>query len=218
MDDKLVRDDVLEELDFDPSIDATNIGVAVDEGVVTLSGHVSSYAEKIAAECAARRVKGVRAIAQEIEVRHPGEKETADDEIAKRVLTVLRWDAMIPQETVKVTVQKGWVTLRGEVNWQYQKKAAEDAIRKLFGITGVGNCISIKPQTIHPSDIKKKIEDALARHAHLEAEAIRVDVRDGNKVSLEGKVDSWEEREAAERAAWSVAGVQSVDDRLTIVR
>src|SRR6516165_1290970 len=143
MDDKLVRDDVLEELDFDPSIDATNIGVAVDEGVVTL---------------------------------------------------------------------------RGEVNWQYQKKAAEDAIRKLFGITGVGNCISIKPQTIHSSDIKKKIEDALARHAHLEAEAIRVDVQDGNKVSLEGKVDSWEEREAAERAAWSVAGVQSVDDRLTIAR
>src|SRR6516225_1555179 len=131
MDDKLVRDDVLEELDFDPSIDATNIGVAVDEGVVTLSGHVSSYAEKIAAESAARRVRGVRAIAQEIEVRYPGEKETADDEIAKRVLSVFRWNAMIPQEAVKVTVQKGWVTLRGEVNWQYQKKAAEDAIRQL---------------------------------------------------------------------------------------
>ncbi len=218
MDDKLVREDVLDELEFDPSIDATNIGVAVDDGVVTLTGHVSSFAEKTAAECATRRVKGVRAIAQEIEVRYPSEKKTADDEIAKRALTVLNWGAMIPQDAVKVTVQKAWVTLTGEVNWQYQKKAAEDAIRKLSGVTGVSNCISIKPQTVDVSDIKKQIEDALARHAQIEAQAIRVDVRDGNKVSLQGKVDSWEEREAVENAAWSVAGVQSVDDRLTIVR
>ena len=126
MDDTLIRDDVIDELDFEPSIDATNIGVAVDDGVVTLTGHVSSYAEKTAAECAARRVRGVRAIAQEIEVRYPSEKTTADEEIAKRVLTVLNWDAMIPQDAVKVTVQKAWVTLAGEVNWQYQKKAAED--------------------------------------------------------------------------------------------
>jgi osmotically-inducible protein OsmY len=218
MDDKLVREDVLDELEFDPSVDATNIGVAVDEGVVTLTGHVSSYAEKTAAECAARRVRGVRAIAQEIEVRYPSEKKALDDEIAKRALTVLNWDAMIPQDAVKVTVQKGWVTLTGEVNWQYQKEAAVDAVRKLSGVTGVHDCISIKPQTVHVSDIKKKIEDALARHAQIEAEAIRVDIRDGNKVSLQGKVDSWEEREAVESAAWSVAGVQSVDDRLTIVR
>ncbi len=217
MDDKQLQQNVLDELEFEPSIDAANIGVAVDDGVVTLTGHVSSYAEKLAAERAARQVKGVRAIAQEIEVRFPSDKKTADDEIAKRALSVLKWDAMIPQDAVKVTVQKGWVTLSGEVNWQYQRKASEDAVWKLSGVTGVTNSISLKP-TVSVSDIKKKIEGALARHAHIEAQAIRVNVRDGNKVSLEGKVDSWDEREAVEKAAWSVAGVQSVDDRLTIVR
>jgi osmotically-inducible protein OsmY len=217
MDAKQVRQNVLDELEFEPSINATNIGVAVEKGVVTLTGHVLSYAEKLAAERATRRVKGVHAIAQEIEVRYASDKKTADDEIAKRVLAVLKWDAMIPQDAVKVTVQKGWVTLAGEVNWQYQKNAAEDAVWKLLGVTGVTNSISIKP-TASVSDIKKKIEGALARHAHIEAQAIRVNVRDGNKVSLEGKVDSWDEREAVEKAAWSVAGVQSVDDRLTITR
>jgi len=215
MDNKLVRQDVLDQLEFEPSIDAANIGVAVDDGVVTLSGHVWSYAQKLAAERATRQVKGVRAIAQEIEVRYPSDKKTADDEIAKRALNVLKWHAMIPQDAVKVTVQKGWVTLTGEVNWQYQRKAAEDAIWKLSGVTGVTDGISLKP-TASVSDIKKKIEDALTRHAQIEAQAVRVHVRDGNKVSLEGMVDSWDEREAIENAAWSVAGVQSVDDRLTI--
>ena len=215
MDNKLVRQDVLDQLEFEPSIDAANIGVAVDDGVVTLSGHVWSYAQKLAAERATRQVKGVRAIAQEIEVRYPSDKKTADDEIAKRALNVLKWHAMIPQDAVKVTVQKGWVTLTGEVNWQYQRKAAEDAIWKLSGVTGVTDGISLKP-TASVSDIKKKIEGALTRHAQIEAQAVRVHVRDGNKVSLEGMVDSWDEREAIENAAWSVAGVQSVDDRLTI--
>jgi len=217
MDNKQLRQNVLDELEFEPSVDAANIGVAVDGGVVTLSGHVSSYAEKLATEQAVRKVKGVRAIAQEIEVRYPTDKTTADDEIAKRALSVLKWHAEIPDGAVKVTVQKGWVTLAGEVNWQYQKKTAEDAVRKLTGVTGVINNISLKP-TIFASDIKRKIEGALARHAHHEAEAIRVNVRDGNKVVLEGNVNSWEEREAVEDAAWSIAGVQSVDDRLTIVR
>lgn len=215
MDNKLVRQDVLDQLEFEPSIDAANIGVAVDDGVVILSGHVWSYAQKLAAERAARQVKGVRAIAQEIEVRYPSDKKTADDEIARRALNVLKWHAMIPQDAVKVTVQKGWVTLTGEVNWQYQRKAAEDAIWKLSGVTGVTDSISLKP-TASVSDIKKKIEDALTRHAQIEAQAVRVHVRDGNKVSLEGMVDSWDEREAIENAAWSVAGVQSVDDQLTI--
>ena len=215
MDNKLVRQDVLDQLEFEPSIDAANIGVAVEDGVVTLTGHVWSYAQKLAAERATRQVKGVRAIAQEIEVRYPTDKKTADDEIAKRALNVLKWHAMIPQDAVKVTVQKGWVTLTGEVNWQYQRKAAEDAIWKLSGVTGVTDSISLKP-TVSVSDIKKKIEDALTRHAQIEAQAVRVHVRDGNKVSLEGMVDNWDEREAIENAAWSVAGVQSVDDRLTI--
>lgn len=215
MNDKQLRQNVIDELDFEPSIDAANIGVAVDDGVVTLTGHASSYAAKIAAEYATRRVKGVRAIAQEIEVRYPSEKKTADDEIAKRALSVLKWDTRIPQDAVKVTVQKGWVTLSGELTWQYQRKAAEDAVRQLSGVTQVTNSISVKP-TVYASDIKKKIEDALARNAQVEAQAIRVNVLDGNKVSLEGKVDSWDDREVAENAAWSVAGVQSVDDRLKV--
>jgi len=217
MGDKQLRQNVLDELEFEPSVDAAHIGVAVDDGVVTLSGHVSSYFEKLAAEQAVRKIKGVRAIAQEIEVRYPSDKKTADDEIAKRALSVIEWHAMIPQGAVKVTVQKGLVILAGEVSWQYQKKTAEDAVRKLSGITGVINNISLKP-TASVSDVKKKIEGALARHAHIEADAIRVNVRDGSKVMIEGKVESWEQREAGEDAVWSVAGVQSVDDRLTIVR
>jgi osmotically-inducible protein OsmY len=215
MDDRQLRQEVLAELDFEPSINAANIGVAADDGVVTLSGHVASYAEKSAAEQAARRVKRVRAIAQEIEVRYPSDKKTADDEIAKRALSIIKWHAMIPQDAIQVTVQRGWITLSGQVHWQYQKKAAEDGVRKLSGVTGVTNTISLKPSAI-ASDIKKKIEDALARHARIEAEAIHVHVLDGNRVELEGKVGSWEEREAAENAAWSVTGVQSVDDRLMI--
>jgi len=215
MDDKQLRQNIIDELEFEPSVDAQDIGVAVSDGVVTLSGHVSSYAEKIAAQQAVQRVKGVQAIAQEIEVRYPGEKKTADDEIAKRALNILKWDAVIPGDAVKVTVQKGWVLLTGEVDWQFQKKAAEDAIRKLSGVTGVRNSITIKPR-VSAFDIKQKIENALARNAHVEARAIRVNVSDGNKVRLEGSVDSWDDRYIVENAAWSVPGVQSVDDRLAI--
>jgi osmotically-inducible protein OsmY len=215
MNDKQLRQNIIDELEFEPSVDSQDIGVAVSDGVVTLSGHVSSYAEKIAAQHAVQRIKGVRAIAQEIEVRYPGEKKTADDEIAKRALTILKWDAVIPGDAVKVTVQKGWVLLTGEVDWQFQKKAAEDAIRKLSGVTGVSNSITINPR-VSASDIKRKIEDALARNARVEARAIQVDVSDGNKVRLEGAVDSWDDRDIVEHTAWSVPGVQSVDDRLAI--
>jgi osmotically-inducible protein OsmY len=217
MDDKQLRKNLLDELEFEPSLDAANIGVTANDGVVTLTGHVSSYAEKTAAEGAARRVKGVRAVADEIEVRYPSDKKTSDDEIAKRALSILKWYAAIPQDAVQVTVQKGWVTLTGELAWQYQRKAAEDAVRKLSGVLGVANSISVKP-TVYVSDIKKTIEDALTRHAQLEGQAIRVSVRDRNKVLLEGTVDSWDDREAVENAAWSVAGLQSVDDRLIIAR
>ena len=216
MDNKRLRQAVMDELEFDPRIDAANIGVAVDDGIVTLSGHVGSYVEKVAAEKAARRIKGVRALAEELEVRYPNDKKTADDEIAKRAIKILEWYDLIPKHAIQVTVQRGLVVLSGEVRWQYQKKWAEQAVRKLSGITGVINNIVIKP-AVYQSDIQKEIEEALARHAEIEAQDIRVTVREGN-VSLEGKVDSWEERRAVENAAWSVAGVQAVDDRLTIVR
>jgi len=217
MDDVELRQNVLDELEFEPSIDAANIGVTAKDGVVTLMGHVPSYAEKIIAERAARRVNGVRAIAQDIEVRYLGDKKTADDEIAKRALSILKWDAIIPQNSIEVTVQKGWVTLAGDVTWQYQRRAAEDAIWKLSGVTGVTNKISIQ-QSVRKADVKKQIEGALGRHAQVEAEAIRINVFDGNKVLIEGNVESWAEREAVRDAVWSVAGVQLVDDRLTIGR
>jgi osmotically-inducible protein OsmY len=139
MDNKRLRQAVMDELEFDPRIDAANIGVAVDNGIVTLSGHVGSYVEKVAAEKAARRIKGVHALAEELEVRYPNDKKTADDEIAKRAVKILEWYDLIPKHPIQVTVQRGLVVLSGEVRWQYQKKWAEQAVRKLSGITGVIN-------------------------------------------------------------------------------
>jgi osmotically-inducible protein OsmY len=215
MNDMQLRQFIIDELEFEPSIDATNIGVAAKDGVVTLTGHVRTYAEKIAALQAARRVKGVRAIAQEIEVRYPGEMKAADDEIAKRILNVLKWHAMIPENQVSINVQKGWVNLSGTLDWQYQKKAAEDEVRKLSGVIGITNLITVK-SSVQAADIKKKIEDALARNAQVEAQAIRVNVSNGDVVSLEGVVDSWEEHDIVENAAWSAPGVKRVEDHLTV--
>ena len=209
-----LRQEVLDELEFDPVIDAAHIGVTVDGGVVTLTGHVSSYAEKLAAEAAARRVRGVRAIAEEIEVRYPGHKQTSDDEIARRALSILRWDVFVPHEAIKLTVHKGLVTLAGEVQRYFQKRAAETAIRKLSGVTGVVNDITIKP-TANVANIKGKIEDALKRHAEVEAKGIRVTVLN-DEVTLDGKVDSWDERQAVISAAWSAPGVRLVEDNLTV--
>jgi osmotically-inducible protein OsmY len=193
MADTQLRQNVIDELEFEPSVHSARIGVAVEDGVVTLSGHVRSYAEKLAAERAARRVRGVRAIVQDIHVRYPDEKKTADDEIANRALSIIKWDAMTPADAIKVVVQNGWVTLSGEVDWQYQRKAAENAVRKLSGVT-----------------------QAVARRAKVEADAIRINVHDGNRVAREGIVESWDERDAVQDAAWSVAGVQSVDDPLIV--
>jgi osmotically-inducible protein OsmY len=182
---------------------------------VTLSGHVSTYAEKTTAVAAARRVRGVRAIADEIEVRYPSGKKTADDEIAKRAVDILGWDTMVPSGAIQVTVRDGSLILTGKVDWYYQKKAAEDAVRKLSGVRGVINNIEIKPH-VKAEDVKRKIEDALKRHAEVEAKAIRVTVTANDKVLLEGKVDNWDERFAVENAAWSAPGVRSVEDRLAI--
>ena len=214
MDDKTLRQFIIDEFDFEPSIDAANIGVAVEKGVVTLTGHVASYAEKIAAERTVQRVKGVHAIAQEIEVRYPDQAKRSDDEIAQRALNILKWSVQVPAESIQVTVEKGWITLAGAVQWQYQRRATESAVRKLSGLRGVTNLIEIQPN-VAASDIQRKIMDSLKRNAELEADSIRV-VVDKNKVTLEGKVKAWYERELAERAAWSAPGVTSVVDRLTL--
>jgi osmotically-inducible protein OsmY len=215
MDDRTLRQDIIDELDFDPSVHSSNsIGVAVENGVVTLTGHVASYAEKIAAEHAARRVAGVRALAEEIEVRYPSEKKTADDQIAERALKVIAWDARVPEDAVSVRVEKGWVTLEGSAPWYYQKNACEDAVRKLTGVAGVSNLIKVKPR-VEAADIKDKIMAALKRNAEVEADTIRITVKDGT-VTIEGKVKAWYERDLVEQAAWSAPGVASVIDRIRI--
>jgi len=215
MTDITLRQNILDELEFEPSIDAAHIGVAVEDGIVTLTGHVSSYWEKTTAENVVKRVKGVKGIAEEIEVRLVGQKGTADDEIAKRAVNAITWNVSIPRDKVQVKVQDGWITLTGKLEWQYQKNAAAEAVRGLGGVVGVANQIEITPR-VSVSDIKKRIEDALKRDAETEAQAIRVNVLNG-KVTLEGKVRAWSERQAAERAAWSSPGVKTVEDRISII-
>jgi osmotically-inducible protein OsmY len=214
MSDKTLRQTVMDELEWDPSFNAQHIGVAVEEGVVTLTGHVGSYIERLAAEKAVKRVKGVRAIAEEIEVRFPGDKKTSDDQIAKRALDVIAWDSTIPKDKIQIKVQNGFVTLSGEVDWFYQRDDAEAAVRKLTGVKGLSNEVKVKPQ-VRGTDIKQRIETALKRNAEVEADAIKVTVQEG-RVILDGKVKAWYERELAERTAWSAPGVISVEDRISI--
>jgi len=215
MTDKFLRQEVLDELDYEPSVNSTNIGVAVASGVVTLTGHVSSYAEKIAAEAAVRRVRGVKAIAQEVEVRYPSDKKTADDQIAKRAVDILEWNAVVPKGAVQPTVRDGWITLTGQTEWQFQRAAAENAVRKLSGVAGVINNIAIKARA-QPADIKLRIEKALKRNAEVEARDIDIHVLDGGAVKLEGAVRSLQERRVVESAVWSAPGVRTVDDRISI--
>jgi len=214
MDDLELRQLVIDELEFEPSINAANIGVAVEKGVVSLTGHVASYVEKIAAERAVERIKGVKAIAQEIEVRYPDHQKRSDDEIAQRAVSILHWSVQVPEDSIHVKVEKGWVTLGGAVEWQYQRLAAESSVRKLSGISGVSNLIEIRPR-VAAADVHRKIMDSLERNAEIEANSIRVIV-DNDKVTLEGKVKAWYERGLAERAAWSAPGVKAVEDRLTL--
>lgn len=215
MNDLILRQSVLDELEFEPSINAAHIGVSVENGVVSLSGHVGSYAEKNAAEKAVKRVKGVRAIAEEIEVRLPNDKKTADDEIAARAVNILQWSAVVPPGKIDIKVQDGWVVLTGQLEWQFQRNAAENEIRRLSGVAGIMNNITLKPYP-QPADVKRKIEDALTRRAAVDAKRIRVLVHDGGKVALEGFAHDWRERDEVDRAAWSVPGVISVEDNLTI--
>jgi osmotically-inducible protein OsmY len=215
MNDLLLKDDVLDELQYDPSLDASNIAVRAKEGVVTLSGHVASYAEKLAAERAAWRVSGVKAIALEIEVHLPGDKKIGDDEIARRALDILRWNTLVPADKLHVKVADGWLTLSGQVAWNYQREAAEAAVRKLSGVSGVFNQIQVEPQ-VQAGDVRRNIVDALKRHAEVEADRILIQVGNDGAVALDGRVDDWEERRAVERAAWSAPGVRSVENRVQI--
>ena len=215
MSETFLRQIILEELDYEPSLDATHIGVAVDNGIVTLTGHVASFAQKRAAITAVRRIHGVRAIADEIEVHYPFEEKTDDDEIAKRAVDILGWNSVVPDGAIQVLVRNGWVTLTGDVDWHFKKQSAEDAIRKLSGVRGIVNSVAIKPR-VQATDVKKKIEDALRRRLEGGVKGIRVAVEDGGKVILEGFVDNWNERQAIETAAWSAPGVKAVDDRLSV--
>jgi osmotically-inducible protein OsmY len=214
MDDLELKKSVESELNFEPSINAAEIGVAVKNGVVTLSGRVPGYWEKVSAERAAARVSGVKAVANELEVRLPGSSERTDEDIAQAAVDMLRWSVLVPQDRIKVKVSKGWITLEGTVDWQYQKSAAEKAVRKLYGVLGVSNLIEVKPQ-VSKAEVKTSIEAALKRLAEVDANRIRVDTEDG-KVVLSGSVRSWFEREEAERAAWAAPGVRSVEDRIAI--
>jgi osmotically-inducible protein OsmY len=214
IDDSELRRKVIAELDWDPSIDNSAIGVAVKDGVVTLSGSVVSFSQKKNAERATKRVAGVKAVAEDLKIKLPGAAERSDADIAQSVLSSLRFHVDVPHEHIQVAVEDGWVTLDGEVEWQYQKTAAENAIKYLMGMKGFTNTIRIKPR-VSASDVKSKIESALARRAQLDANRIKVEATD-SKVTLRGSVHSWDERTQAEQAAWAAPGVSRVENYVLV--
>jgi len=212
--DSQLQSDVIAELSWEPSIHSEEIGVEVKGGVVTLAGHVGTYSEKLEAERAAMRVVGVKALAVEIDVRLEGISARTDTDIARTVENVLQWTTYLTKDSVKIKVEGGWVTLSGEVNWEYQRKAAVDAIRYLMGVKGVTNLIAIKP-TVSAPLVKADIEAALKRRAQKDSNGISVSV-DGNDVILSGSVHSWSDRDLATHTAWGTPGVRSVTNNTTV--
>jgi osmotically-inducible protein OsmY len=213
--DNRLQQAVLDELSWEPSVTAAHIGVAADSGVVTLTGHVESYAQRHAAEAAVRRVKGVKAVAEEMEVRLPYEAKRSDEEIAGAAIRRFEWDVSIPRDTVKVTVDKGWVTLTGEVDWNYQKDAASMDVRPLFGVLGVINRITIKA-TVNTSNISDDIMHALHRSLFFDPKTIAVSAQAG-KVRLTGTVHTWHDRQTAEATAWAAPGATSVENDIAVI-
>lgn len=209
-----LKTDIEAELAWEPSINAAHVGVAVREGVVTLTGHLETYAEKTVVERAVARVAGVRAIAVETDVKLAADHVRSDTELAESVEFALKWNALVPPERVQVRVEKGWVTLKGECDWDFQRLSAEQAVRALRGIRGVTSLLTLKPRTT-PADVHERIRAALARHANRESSNIELSV-DGSSVTLRGTVASWAERDAAQAAAWSAPGIARVDNELRV--
>jgi osmotically-inducible protein OsmY len=215
MTDRELKQHVENALDWEPSVDAADIGVSVDAGVVTLRGNVGSYAARAAAERVALRVYGVKAVANDVSVRLVTGFERNDTDIAQAAVTALKWNTFIPQNRVTIIVSNGWLTLNGTLDWQYQKEAAARAVRDLTGVKGVTNGISVKPH-VQASEVQAKIEAAFKRSAEIDARRVSVAATDGT-VILSGHVRSWMERQEAERAAWAAPGVSQVDDRIMVV-
>jgi osmotically-inducible protein OsmY len=214
MTDKELKRHVEDALNWEPSFDAADIGVSVDNGVVTLRGDVTTYVVRSTAERVTLGVYGVKAVANDLNVRLPGEYQRTDSDIAQAAVNALTWNTVVPPNRINVTVSNGWITLKGNLDWQYQKNAAARAVRDLTGVRGVNNSITVQPH-VRPAEVQDKIEAAFKRSAEIDARRINVTATEG-KVILSGNVRSWAERKEAERAAWAAPGVTQVEDRLSI--